>query len=195
MRGVTPEHGRGLGSEWMAHVLPRHFGGVGDGLPAATRMYNLYHPFDAIAYRLEPLVDMHAMTMRACLAPYHKGGKRIHHALAEMTEDVYNRASGLSQSVSQGLASIGSSARWLVEAVSFRKQVQGGVVVESADDVSETPALDGTHDGPVCFMDRLAGGPCLTSGRGSRGRLDFMLQETLGESTISIYSALSAHFM
>ena len=28
----------------------------GDGLPAVRRMYNLYHPFDPVAYRMEPLI-------------------------------------------------------------------------------------------------------------------------------------------
>ena len=30
--------------------------GAGDGLPAVRRMYNLYHPFDPVAYRMEPLI-------------------------------------------------------------------------------------------------------------------------------------------
>lgn len=62
-----------------------------DGLPACRRMYNLYHPFDPIAYRVEPLAASFAggpsAAPRAVFAA-RAGGSRLHVGLREAAEDV-----------------------------------------------------------------------------------------------------------
>lgn len=40
------------------HPPPHGYGGVGDGLPAVRRLWNVFHQYDPIAYRVEPLVDV-----------------------------------------------------------------------------------------------------------------------------------------
>lgn len=47
---VDPGQGRGLGTPAAANLMPGGGGGC-DGLPAVARAYNLYHPYDPVAYR------------------------------------------------------------------------------------------------------------------------------------------------
>ncbi len=47
---VDPGRGMGLGTPAAAALMPG--GGAGcDGLPAVSRAYNLYQPYDPVAYR------------------------------------------------------------------------------------------------------------------------------------------------
>ncbi|KAK3234807.1 hypothetical protein CYMTET_54951 [Cymbomonas tetramitiformis] len=64
------------------HVLVR---------PAVKRMYNVYHPYDPVAYRLEPLISQAMCHWPAPLVPYHKGGKRWHYGMQEMGKDLSAR--------------------------------------------------------------------------------------------------------
>jgi hypothetical protein len=41
-----------LGSPGAKEVMP-YGGGYADALPAVRRMYNIYHPYDPIAYRFD----------------------------------------------------------------------------------------------------------------------------------------------
>lgn len=47
-------------------------------LPTCSSFYNIYHPFDPIAYRLEPLINSESSKVRPVLIPHHKGRKRFH---------------------------------------------------------------------------------------------------------------------
>lgn len=47
---IDPGQGRGLGTPAAARLMPGGGGGC-DGLPAVARAYNLYHPYDPVAYR------------------------------------------------------------------------------------------------------------------------------------------------
>lgn len=50
LRQVDPNLGAGLGTPSAARLMPGGGGGC-DGLPAVNRAYNLYQPYDPIAYR------------------------------------------------------------------------------------------------------------------------------------------------
>ena len=51
LRRVNPKKGRGLGTPAATALMLGSADKAGDGLPAVSRMYNLYHPFDPVAYR------------------------------------------------------------------------------------------------------------------------------------------------
>lgn len=61
-------------------------------MPACRQMFNIFHPFDPVAYRVEPLVCRDYVTKRPVIIPYHKGGKRLHIGLQEFAEDVAARS-------------------------------------------------------------------------------------------------------
>lgn len=47
-------------------------------LPTCPSVFNIFHPFDPVAYRLETLIHPHLTNLRPVLVPHHKGRKRMH---------------------------------------------------------------------------------------------------------------------
>ena len=47
-------------------------------LPTCPAMFNIYHPYDPIAYRIEPHIDPSLCNLKPVLMPHHKGRKRMH---------------------------------------------------------------------------------------------------------------------
>ena len=56
-------------------------------------MFNIYHPFDPVSFRIEPLIDAANVRRRPVLVPHHKGRKRMH--LGEWAGTGWGRAWGL----------------------------------------------------------------------------------------------------
>lgn len=52
-------------------------------LPTCPGFYNIFHPFDPVAYRIEALVNPDMKGIRPVLIPHHKGRKRMHLELKE----------------------------------------------------------------------------------------------------------------
>ncbi|KAE8619421.1 hypothetical protein XENTR_v10009758 [Xenopus tropicalis] len=50
--------------------------------PTCKRFFNIYHPFDPVAYRIEPIV-LREQEFEPILIPHHKGRKRMHLELKE----------------------------------------------------------------------------------------------------------------
>lgn len=57
--------------------------GVNFRLPTCDGFYNIFHPYDPVAYRLEALVNPLLANVRPVLIPHHKGRKRMHLELRE----------------------------------------------------------------------------------------------------------------
>ncbi|XP_037088440.1 LOW QUALITY PROTEIN: phospholipase DDHD2-like [Pollicipes pollicipes] len=47
-------------------------------LPTCRRVFNIYHPYDPVSYRMEPLIQPEMVRRRPVLVPHHKGRKRMH---------------------------------------------------------------------------------------------------------------------
>ncbi|XP_022718415.1 phospholipase SGR2 isoform X4 [Durio zibethinus] len=75
---------------------------IHEEMPACRQMFNIFHPFDPVAYRVEPLVCKEYITKRPVIIPYHKGGRRLHIGFQEFTEDLAAR----SQAVMDHLSSV-----------------------------------------------------------------------------------------
>ncbi|XP_012230482.1 uncharacterized protein [Linepithema humile] len=52
-------------------------------LPTCPAFFNIFHPFDPVAYRVESLINPEASKYRPMLIPHHKGRKRMHLELKE----------------------------------------------------------------------------------------------------------------
>ncbi|KAF8111813.1 hypothetical protein N665_0072s0025 [Sinapis alba] len=61
-------------------------------MPACRRMFNIFHPYDPVAYRVEPLVCKEYLPKRPVIVPYHRGGKRLHIGLQDFKEDFAARS-------------------------------------------------------------------------------------------------------
>lgn len=47
-------------------------------LPTCPGFFNIFHPFDPVAYRIETLINPELTYLRPVLIPHHKGRKRMH---------------------------------------------------------------------------------------------------------------------
>ncbi|KAG6465410.1 hypothetical protein O3G_MSEX015135, partial [Manduca sexta] len=47
-------------------------------LPTCDNFFNIFHPYDPIAYRIEPLINPRMRDVKPSLIPHHKGRKRMH---------------------------------------------------------------------------------------------------------------------
>ncbi|KAL5550907.1 hypothetical protein UlMin_001083 [Ulmus minor] len=61
---------------------------INEEMPACRQMFNIFHPFDPVAFRLEPLVCKECINKRPVIIPYHKGGKRLYIGFQEFTEEL-----------------------------------------------------------------------------------------------------------
>jgi hypothetical protein len=44
-------------------------------LPTCARFFNIFHPYDPVAYRIESLVNPELAELRPFLIPHHKGAQ------------------------------------------------------------------------------------------------------------------------
>ncbi|XP_020394631.1 phospholipase SGR2 isoform X1 [Zea mays] len=137
-------------------------------MPCCRQMFNIFHPFDPVAYRVEPLVCEDYQKKRPVIVPYHRGGKRIHVGVQEFTEDISAR----SQAIACQLKSLKVKAVAALLALSRNDTEEDG---ESANE-------EGRSYGSI-MMERLTGSP--------DGRIDHVLQEKTFQH--SYLSALGAH--
>ncbi len=63
-------------------MLPRHF-----RLPTCNKVYNIFHPHDPVAYRLEPLFDEQFKNKEPCLIE-HYSGMRLHHQFKKVSAEI-----------------------------------------------------------------------------------------------------------
>ncbi|KAJ8396938.1 hypothetical protein AAFF_G00012610 [Aldrovandia affinis] len=65
--------------------------------PTCKSFYNIYHPFDPVAYRIEPMIVCD-VEIEPMLIPHHKGRKRMHlelrESLTRMSTDLKNNVLG-----------------------------------------------------------------------------------------------------
>lgn len=140
---------------------------INEEMPACQRMFNIFHPFDPVAYRIEPLVCKEYMSRRPVIIPYHKGGKRLHIGLQEFAEDFAAR----SQSIVKHLDSV--RVQVLTVCQSKKDSLE-----EMVDDANEEVRSYGSY-----MMERLTGS--------EDGRIDHVLQDKTFQHPY--ISAIGAH--
>uniref|UniRef100_A0A0D9X3Q3 DDHD domain-containing protein n=1 Tax=Leersia perrieri TaxID=77586 RepID=A0A0D9X3Q3_9ORYZ len=137
-------------------------------MPCCRQMFNIFHPFDPVAYRIEPLVCEDYLSKRPVIVPYHRGGKRIHVGMQEFTEDIAVR----SQAVARQFKSL------KVKAVAALLSLSRNDTDEDVDSDKEKEKSYG-----YMMMERLTGSP--------DGRIDHVLQEKTFQHPY--LSALGSH--
>lgn len=85
-----PKHFFALGSPIGMFVTIRGIDklGLDFSLPTCDHFFNIFHPFDPVAYRIEALVNPEMATVSPVLIPHHKGRKRMHLELKETFQQV-----------------------------------------------------------------------------------------------------------
>uniref|UniRef100_A0A7N0TRD4 DDHD domain-containing protein n=1 Tax=Kalanchoe fedtschenkoi TaxID=63787 RepID=A0A7N0TRD4_KALFE len=128
---------------------------INEEMPACRRMINIFHPFDPVAYRLEPLVCKEYLTQRPVLIPYHKGGKRLHIMLQEFAEYIALQSQNFVDNINY------LKAKVMTVCQSRNK--------ENLDDVAETSEEKDERSYGSLMIERLSGCP--------GGRIDHVLQD------------------
>ncbi|KAF4664289.1 hypothetical protein FOL47_005220 [Perkinsus chesapeaki] len=72
-------------------------------LPACRRVFNIFHPNDCVAYRLEPLLSPDLAQVPPLYVP-HRGGHRLHVAVKRLHSDVGSAFSNVGDTISRWFA-------------------------------------------------------------------------------------------
>lgn len=153
--------------------------------PTCKSFYNIYHPYDPVAYRLEPMIisddDLEPM-----LIPHHKGRKRMHlelkDSLTRMGMDLKNNVLGSLRTAWQSFARLPVAALPPVEAE--ETSLEGNLQDphgESAE--AESPVAAEQPEQPEIKVGMLNGGR----------RIDYVLQEKPIESFNEYLFAIQSH--
>lgn len=140
---------------------------ISEEMPCCQQMFNIFHPFDPVAYRVEPLICEEYIRKRPVIIPYHRGGKRLHIGFQEFTEDIAAR--------SHAIASQWNSMK--VKVVNVFKSRMDNEIEEAEEDIKGKERSYGS-----LMIERLTGS--------EDGRIDHVLQDkTFQHPYISVLGA------
>ena len=145
-------------------------------LPGCKRVFNIFHPYDPVSYRIEPLLDPHNAEVEPKLIAHWKGGFRVQYQtkfmLRKFLDETRRTQKNMIEAVEKGIMDIG-----LIDASTE------GLVEEDDDDedASSISSNDSKYQAVQCGN--------LNQGR----RIDYMLQEKEIENANEYVFALSAH--
>uniref|UniRef100_A0A8C7NAN0 DDHD domain containing 2 n=1 Tax=Oncorhynchus kisutch TaxID=8019 RepID=A0A8C7NAN0_ONCKI len=148
--------------------------------PTCKNFYNIYHPFDPVAYRIEPMIVSES-DLEPMLIPHHKGRKRMHlelkESLTRMSTDLKNNVLGSFRTAWQSLVRMPVAALPPVE--------DGETTAERS--LQETEKVE--SPGSVEDKGRQVKVGMLNGGR----RIDYVLQEAPIESFNEYLFAIQSH--
>ena len=201
LRGINQSLGVGLGTPRSAPLMTCNpaVPGSHDGLPKVNRLYNIFHPYDPVAYRLEPLAyskrDLEGK--RVALIELVGGGRRIHIAAQELGDNVSSAASRFGTSVAEVFKFGRKSKDETEDKTAEDSSLQEMDVDTQGETFSVSFAAPGSNgeESSKSRISRIVGG-CLPSQLGrptaDQGRIDFSLQEASLEH--QYLAAIGAHF-
>ncbi|KAG8517366.1 SEC23-interacting protein [Galemys pyrenaicus] len=160
-------------------------------LPTCKGFFNIYHPLDPVAYRLEPMI-VPDLDLKPVLIPHHKGRKRLH---LELKESLSRMGSDLKQGFISSLKSAWQTLNEFARAHTSSAQLQeelekvaNQIKEEEEKQVVEAEKIVESPDFPK-DEDYLGKVGMLNGGR----RIDYVLQEKPIESFNEYLFALQSH--
>ncbi|XP_041065652.1 SEC23-interacting protein [Carcharodon carcharias] len=160
-------------------------------LPTCKRFFNIYHPLDPVAYRMEPMI-LPGLCIKPVLVPHHKGRKRLH---LELKESLSRMGSDLKQGFISSLKNAWQTLNEFARAHTSSTQLQAELEkvanqikeeeekhVEEEQKLVESPESPKDEDSTV-KIGMLNGGH----------RIDYVLQEKPIESFNEYLFALQSH--
>ncbi|XP_054975259.1 SEC23-interacting protein isoform X1 [Sorex araneus] len=160
-------------------------------LPTCKGFFNIYHPLDPVAYRLEPMI-VPDLDLKAVLIPHHKGRKRLH---LELKESLSRMGSDLKQGFISSLKSAWQTLNEFARAHTSSAQLQEELekVANQIKEEEEKQVVEAEKivDSPDSLRDEdyLGKVGMLNGGR----RIDYVLQEKPIESFNEYLFALQSH--
>ncbi|XP_076668980.1 uncharacterized protein LOC143369217 isoform X2 [Andrena cerasifolii] len=176
-----------LGSPIGMFVTVRGIDMLGEDfvLPTCPAFFNIFHPFDPVAYRVEALINPEAHKYRPMLIPHHKGRKRMH---LELKETMARVGADLKQKL---LDSVRNTWNSVYQLAVFHKPDNSALereidkVVE--EQLQQTPTVSEQQTNDDGGADFKVG--MLNGGR----RIDYVLQEAPFEYINEYIFALTSH--
>ncbi|KAG9341043.1 hypothetical protein JZ751_019797 [Albula glossodonta] len=159
-------------------------------LPTCKGFFNIYHPLDPVAYRIEPLIAPD-LELKPVLIPHHKGRKRLH---LELKESLTRMGSDLKQGFISSLKTAWQTLNDFARAHTSSPQLQAELEKvanqikeeeekqDDAEKLVESPEPTKEED-PKVKIGMLNGG----------NRIDYVLQEKPIESFNEYLFALQSH--
>ncbi|XP_013776144.1 phospholipase DDHD2-like [Limulus polyphemus] len=180
-----------LGSPISMFLAVRGIETIGEDyrLPTCPWFFNIFHPFDPVAYRMETLIDPN-MAIKPVQIPHHKGRKRMHLEIKDsLTKLGYDLKQKLVESLRYTWNSINEFARAHRSTQSQIEAVMDQVVQEEVDrQRQESDDLESTVSASDVSSEEIQIGQ-LNGGR----RIDYVLQEKPIESFNEYLFALGSH--
>lgn len=160
-------------------------------LPTCKGFFNIYHPLDPVAYRLEPMI-IEDLDLKPVLIPHHKGRKRLH---LELKDSLSRMGSDLKQGFISSLKSAWQTLNEFARAHTSSTQLQAElekvanqIKEEEEKQVVEAEKITESADPPKDEDVSVKVG-MLNGGR----RIDYVLQEKPIESFNEYLFALQSH--
>jgi hypothetical protein len=115
-----------LGSPIGMFVTVRGLDTLGEkfALPTCPSFFNIFHPYDPVAYRVESLINPDLSKLKPVLIPHHKGRKRMH---LELKETMVRVGADLKQRVVDSMKSTWNS---FYQLAMFHRQDQASLEEE-----------------------------------------------------------------
>ncbi|XP_028830126.1 phospholipase DDHD2 [Denticeps clupeoides] len=146
--------------------------------PTCKSFYNIYHPFDPVAYRIEPMILPPDVELEAMLVPHHKGRKRMHLELKEGLTRVGSDLLGSLRSVWQAFSQTPNNM------LPLEANSANGATVQQG-----TGALEREPQGGQDTMKQGVNVGLLNGG----SRIDYVLQEKAIENFNQYLFAIQSH--
>ncbi|XP_035519218.1 SEC23-interacting protein [Morone saxatilis] len=159
-------------------------------LPTCKGFFNIYHPLDPVAYRIEPMI-LPDLDLKPVLIPHHKGRKRLH---LELKESLTRMGSDLKHGFISSLKSAWQTLNEFARAHTTSAQLQAelAIVANQIEEqekqareehkIAESPEPQREEE-PQVKIGMLNGG----------NRIDYVLQEKPIESFNEYLFALQSH--
>nr|XP_046206911.1 phospholipase DDHD2-like isoform X4 [Oncorhynchus gorbuscha] len=160
--------------------------------PTCKNFYNIYHPFDPVAYRIEPMIVSES-DLEPMLIPHHKGRKRMHlelkESLTRMSTDLKNNVLGSFRTAWQSLVRMPVAALPPVE--DGETTAERSLQETESNTYAHTQSVHEEVESPGSAEDkgRQVKVGMLNGGR----RIDYVLQEAPIESFNEYLFAIQSH--
>jgi len=143
-------------------------------LPGCSRVFNIFHPYDPVAYRIEPLLSRDNALAEPKIITHWKGGFRVQYQTKLLWRMIIDETKRTQKSVAKAVEAG-------IEGIGLLDKTVDDLMEEEDDDESSILSEDSSFQ-IVCVGN-------LNEGK----RLDYMLQEKEIENANEYLSALAAH--
>lgn len=163
----------------LKHIDPNYT------FPTCKSFYNIYHPYDPVAYRIEPMI-VTEVDLEPMLIPHHKGRKRMHlelkDSLTRMSMDLKNNVLGSLRTAWQSLARLPVAALPPVD--------EGDTTIDTDLQEAQGVCEEAESSGSAEHLEQ----PEIKVGMLNGGRrIDYVLQEKPIESFNEYLFAIQSH--